>query len=73
MIGKGCLKEYRKERVNREAATAGPERAMGTLAEETLVWTINGKWGAGTLRRRDPRCLLDFVRGLGESFRHKGS
>lgn len=30
------MKRYRKERVNREAATAGPERAMGTLAEETL-------------------------------------
>lgn len=42
MIGKGCLKEYRKERVNREAATAGPERAMGTLAEETPSGLLMG-------------------------------
>lgn len=73
MIGKGCLKAYRKERVNREAATAGPEKAMGTLAEETLDWTINGKWGVGTLRRRDPRCLLGLCEGPWRAFRHKGS
>lgn len=55
MIGKGCLKEYRKERVNREAATAGPERAMGTLAEETPSGLLMGSGGSAPESMADRR------------------